>query len=78
MQRTLEIASLHMVGALTGASARAARAARHNVSSWAQNGSRTRWLSTEAADDNVLPLKGYRVLDMTRVLAGVRLNSLPV
>ena len=28
-----------------------------------------------AADDMTLPLKGYKVLDMTRVLAGVRMNN---
>jgi hypothetical protein len=30
-----------------------------------------REFATAAADDSALPLKGYRVLDMTRVLAGV-------
>jgi hypothetical protein len=30
-----------------------------------------RTLATAAADDGALPLKGIRVLDMTRVLAGV-------
>lgn len=30
-----------------------------------------RGLATVAVDDSKLPLKGYRVLDMTRVLAGV-------
>jgi hypothetical protein len=30
-----------------------------------------RQFATAAVDDSTLPLKGYRVLDMTRVLAGV-------
>lgn len=33
-------------------------------------------LATEEMDDGKLPLKGLRVLDMTRVLAGVCLSSL--
>ena len=38
------------------------------------NGSRKflkRWLATAVADSTKLPLAGIRVLDMTRVLAGV-------
>jgi hypothetical protein len=34
---------------------------------------RRRHFASVAIDDNSLPLKGFRVLDMTRVLAGVRL-----
>ena len=30
-----------------------------------------RGLATAAKDDGKLPLKGYKILDMTRVLAGV-------
>lgn len=37
---------------------------------WTRQASR-RGLATAAVDDTSLPLKGYRVLDMTRVLAGV-------
>ena len=33
--------------------------------------SNIRGLATAARDDGKLPLKGYKVLDMTRVLAGV-------
>lgn len=33
-------------------------------------------LATAAADDGALPLKGLRVLDMTRVLAGVRCRDI--
>lgn len=32
---------------------------------------KVRGLATAAKDDGKLPLKGYKVLDMTRVLAGV-------
>ena len=32
---------------------------------------RVRGFATAAKDDGKLPLKGYKVLDMTRVLAGV-------
>lgn len=32
-----------------------------------------RWQSSSAPADATLPLKGYRVLDLTRVLAGVSL-----
>jgi hypothetical protein len=32
---------------------------------------RQRLFATAAVDDSALPLNGYRVLDMTRVLAGV-------
>ena len=38
--------------------------------------SRHRKLATVAADPSVLPLAGIRVLDMTRVLAGVRATHL--
>lgn len=37
---------------------------------------RHRKLATVAADPSVLPLAGIRVLDMTRVLAGVRTTQL--
>lgn len=36
----------------------------------ASGSGRTRTLATAAADDGKLPLKGFKVLDMTRVLAG--------
>jgi succinate--hydroxymethylglutarate CoA-transferase len=38
----------------------------------ARNGSKRRNFATVAIEDGSLPLKGYRLLDMTRVLAGVR------
>jgi hypothetical protein len=43
---------------------RAARHARARHSRWSS--------TTRAGTDAPLPLQGYRVLDMTRVLAGVR------
>jgi hypothetical protein len=33
-----------------------------------------RWQSSSPPSDAALPLKGYRVLDLTRVLAGVSLH----
>ena len=36
-----------------------------------RNALRWRGVASVAGNDNELPLKGYRVLDMTRVLAGV-------
>ena len=51
---------------------------RSNVSrSWAKHrrpGQGARFVSTASVAES-LPLAGYRVLDMTRVLAGVRLPS---
>lgn len=35
-----------------------------------------RAFATSASDDGALPLRGFKVLDMTRVLAGVRLCDL--
>jgi succinate--hydroxymethylglutarate CoA-transferase len=52
--------------------ARASRAIAHsNVSPSAFCNIRRRCFADVAADDMALPLKGYKVLDMTRVLAGV-------
>ena len=51
---------------------------RSNFSrSWAnyrRPGQGLRFVSSASVDES-LPLAGYRVLDMTRVLAGVRLSS---
>ena len=55
---------------------RASRAFAHsNGVRQALRNVRRRGFADVAADDMTLPLKGYKVLDMTRVLAGVRIND---
>ena len=45
---------------------------RFNGADHARSGVKSRAFATSASSDGTLPLKGFKVLDMTRVLAGVR------